>query len=165
MCIVFIFIYSLGYSLSFGPASWVYGSEVCLSTFRPPPPWRSLSLTRPKIFPTSLRARGLNFAASGGAIGSIVVAQVWPVGIDRIGSKIYFFFMAINVVCVPVCISDHVSGRRIHMIADPQTIYLFYPETKGLALEDMDALFDTATTVYKVPPAGQSSSDRDAKLV
>jgi hypothetical protein len=28
-CIVFIFVYSLGYSISFGPASWVYGSEVC----------------------------------------------------------------------------------------------------------------------------------------
>ena len=27
-CIVFIFIYSLGYSLGFGPAAWVYGSEV-----------------------------------------------------------------------------------------------------------------------------------------
>jgi hypothetical protein len=27
-CIVFIFIYSLGYSMGFGPASWVYGAEV-----------------------------------------------------------------------------------------------------------------------------------------
>src|SRR6266699_937614 len=27
-CIVFVFVYSLGYSLGFGPASWVYGSEV-----------------------------------------------------------------------------------------------------------------------------------------
>ena len=27
-CIVFIFIYTFGYSLGFGPAAWVYGSEV-----------------------------------------------------------------------------------------------------------------------------------------
>lgn len=27
-CIVFVFVYSLGYSIGFGPASWVYGSEV-----------------------------------------------------------------------------------------------------------------------------------------
>lgn len=27
-CIVFIFIYALGYSMGFGPAAWVYGSEV-----------------------------------------------------------------------------------------------------------------------------------------
>ncbi|KAH8899903.1 general substrate transporter [Thozetella sp. PMI_491] len=100
-CIVFIFIYSLGYSMGFGPAAWVYGSE---------------------IFPTSLRARGLNLSASGGAIGSIIVAQVWPVGIDALGSKIYFFFMAINLVCVPI-------------------IWLAYPETKGRPLEDMDELF------------------------
>ena len=100
-CIVFIFVYAFGYSLGFGPSAWVYGSE---------------------IFPTSVRARGLNFAASAGAIGSIIVAQVWPIGIDRIGCRIYFFFMAVNVVCIPV-------------------IILFYPETKGRALEDMDELF------------------------
>ncbi|KAI2777773.1 general substrate transporter [Daldinia loculata] len=104
VCIVFIFIYALGYSMGFGPAAWVYGSE---------------------IFPTSVRARGLNFSASAGAIGSIVVAQVWPVGIDTIGSKIYFFFMAVNVVCIPI-------------------IILFYPETKGRPLEDMDLLFNKA---------------------
>ncbi|KAH8204290.1 hypothetical protein TruAng_001576 [Truncatella angustata] len=100
-CIVFIFIYAMGYSMGFGPAAWVYGSE---------------------IFPTSVRARGLNFSASGGAIGSIIVAQVWPVGIDRIGSRIYFFFFAINVVCVPI-------------------IFLFYPETKRRTLENMNVLF------------------------
>ncbi len=55
-----------------------------------------------QIFPQSLRARGLNFAASGGAIGSIVVTLVWPVGIANVGPKIYFFFMAINLACVPV---------------------------------------------------------------
>jgi len=26
----------------------------------------------------------------------------WPVGIDQLGPKIYFFFMAVNLVCVPV---------------------------------------------------------------
>ncbi|ORY61488.1 general substrate transporter [Pseudomassariella vexata] len=105
VCITFIFIYAIGYSLSFGPSAWVYGSE---------------------IFPTSVRARGLNFSASVGAIGSVVVAQVWPVGIDQIGSRIYFFFFAVNVVCVPI-------------------IYLLYPETKGRALEDMESLFSRGT--------------------
>lgn len=100
-CIVFIFIYALGYSMGFGPAAWVYGSE---------------------IFPTSVRARGLNFSASGGAIGSIITAQVWPVGVDTIGSKIYFYFMSINFVCIPI-------------------IFFFYPETKGRPLEDMDVVF------------------------
>ncbi|KAK4195742.1 general substrate transporter [Triangularia verruculosa] len=100
-CVVFVFIYSLGYSMGFGPAAWVYGSE---------------------IFPTAVRARGLSFAASCGAIGSIIVTQIWPIGIAALGSKIYFFFMVINIASVPI-------------------IYIFFPETKGRALEDMDALF------------------------
>ncbi|TVY84498.1 Quinate permease [Lachnellula suecica] len=100
-CIVFIFFYTFGYSIGFGPAAWVYGSE---------------------IFPTNLRARGLNFAASGGAIGSIVAAQTWPVGIQNIGSKTYFIFMAIN-------------------FASAFIIIFAYPETKRRSLEDMDLLF------------------------
>ncbi|KAI1309172.1 general substrate transporter [Xylaria venustula] len=104
VCVVFVFVYSLGYSMGFGPASWVYGAE---------------------IFPTAVRARGLNFSASGSSIGSIVAAQVWPVGIETIGSKIYFFFMAINFACIPI-------------------ILLFYPETKGVSLEDMDILFQNS---------------------
>ncbi|KAJ8125570.1 hypothetical protein O1611_g8068 [Lasiodiplodia mahajangana] len=99
--VVCIFVYALGYSMGFGPAAWVYGSE---------------------IFPTAVRARGLNFSASGSSVGSIVAAQVWPVGIEEIGSNIYFFFMAINFICIPI-------------------ILLFYPETKGVSLEDMDLLF------------------------
>ena len=50
------------------------------------------------------------------------MAQIWPVGIATLGSKIYFFFMAINSISVPI-------------------IYLLYPETKGRPLEDMDVLF------------------------
>ncbi|KAL2129253.1 hypothetical protein VTI74DRAFT_8007 [Chaetomium olivicolor] len=101
VCVIFVFIYSLGYSMGFGPAAWVYGSE---------------------SFPTAVSARGLSFAASGGAVESMIVSQVWPVGIANLGSKIYFFFMATNLMCVPI-------------------IYLLYPETKGRLLEDMDALF------------------------
>lgn len=78
-----------------------------------------------QIFPTAVRARGLSLAASCGALGSVIVAQIWPVGIATLGSNIYFFFMAINLACVPV-------------------IYLFYPETKGRALEDMGVLFGSS---------------------
>ncbi|KAK3316642.1 general substrate transporter [Apodospora peruviana] len=119
VCIVFVFIYSFGYSMGFGPAAWVYGSE---------------------IFPTAIRARGLSFAASTGAIGSIVIAQVWPVGIHNLGPKIYFFFMAINIACVPV-------------------VYLLYPETKGRALEDMDVLFRGSATVSQTSLLGPEGAD------
>jgi hypothetical protein len=48
---------------------------------------------------------------------------VWPVGIQNIGSKTYFIFMAINLACIPI-------------------LYFFYPETRYKKLEDMEALFD-----------------------
>ncbi|KAI0021732.1 general substrate transporter [Xylariomycetidae sp. FL0641] len=118
-CVVFIFVYALGYSMGFGPAAWVYGSE---------------------IFPTAVRARGLSLSASGGAIGSIVVAQVWPVGIETIGANIYFFFMAVNFACVPI-------------------IILFYPETKGRPLEDMDVLFNRAAIARRLEEQEERSAD------
>ncbi|CAK7565225.1 MAG: hypothetical protein SEPTF4163_003137 [Sporothrix epigloea] len=131
-CIVFIFVYSLGYSMGFGPASWVYGSE---------------------IFPTTLRARGLNLSASSGAIGSIIVAQIWPVGVANLGSRIYFLFMAINAACVPI-------------------IWFLYPETKNCSLEAMDALFGRVSMVNnhhnKVHNEEQVTNQKDrvgAKLV
>jgi hypothetical protein len=55
-----------------------------------------------QIFPTYIRAKGLNISASGGAIGSIIVAQVWPVAIQNIGSKTYFIFMATNLASIVV---------------------------------------------------------------
>jgi hypothetical protein len=49
-----------------------------------------------------VRAKGLNISASAGAIGSIVVAQVWPVAIQNIGSRTYYIFFAINAACIIV---------------------------------------------------------------
>jgi len=80
-CIVFIFFFSFGYSVGFGPNAWVYSTE---------------------IFPTHVRALGLNVSASAGAIGSIVVAQIWPVAIQNIGSKTYYIFFSFNAASVIV---------------------------------------------------------------
>jgi nitrate/nitrite transporter NarK len=88
-----------------------------------------------EIFPTHVRAKGLNIAASAGAIGSIVVAQIWPVAIQNIGARTYFIFFAINAVSVVI-------------------LWFFYPETKGRTLEKMDALFE-----------GGSGSEGDVEAV
>jgi hypothetical protein len=77
-----------------------------------------------QIFPTAYRARGLNFAASGGSVGSVIATQIWPVGQQNIGARTYFVFMAINLVCIPI-------------------VYFFYPETKHRSLEDMEVLFNS----------------------
>ncbi|KAK5625933.1 hypothetical protein RRF57_001649 [Xylaria bambusicola] len=151
VCVVFIFVYALGYSMGFGPAAWVYGSE---------------------IFPTAVRARGLNFSASGTSIGSIVAAQVWPVGIETIGSKIYFFFMAINFACIPreregerkqgKTVKDtlrHEPPMLTH-VTQSQIILLFYPETKGVSLEDMGTLFNSSQRHLPTHDDGEGRSER-----
>ncbi|MCJ1479541.1 hypothetical protein MMC13_008227 [Lambiella insularis] len=100
-CVVFIFFFSFGYSIGFGPNSWVYGAE---------------------IFPTYLRAKGLCISASAGSIGSIIVAQFWPIAMQNIQSKTYFIFMATNISAIVLIVA-------------------FFPETKGKTLEEMDSLF------------------------
>ncbi|KAJ2899466.1 Sugar transporter STL1-like protein 8 [Zalerion maritima] len=97
----FIFVYAMGYSVGFGPATWVYSSE---------------------IFPTHHRSRGLNLSAAGRSIGSLVTSQIWPVGIARTHQNVYFYFTTVNLVCIPI-------------------IWLFYPETARVSLENMDILF------------------------
>jgi hypothetical protein len=83
---------------------------------------RPASLTTAKIFPANVRAKGLGIAASGGSIGSIIVGQVWPVAVAHIGASTYFIFMAFNIFSFFL-------------------VYLKYPETKGLSLEDLDSHF------------------------
>ncbi|KAF2453135.1 general substrate transporter [Lineolata rhizophorae] len=124
VCIVFIFVFTFGYSIGFGPATWVYAAE---------------------IFPTNLRARGLNFAASGSAIGSIIVAQIWPVGFATIGSNTYYIFMVINIISVII-------------------IYIFYPETKNRPLEDMDRLFKRSHSGdSELDVRGEQADDAEAE--
>ncbi|PHH73906.1 hypothetical protein CDD80_3505 [Ophiocordyceps camponoti-rufipedis] len=98
---------------------------------------------RIQIFPTPFRARGLNWAASGGALGSLVVSFVWPIGIAHLGSAVYFIFMALTLVCLPI-------------------IYFFYPETTGRPLENMEVLFARQTSPLLEP---HDAFDEDAPLL
>lgn len=67
-----------------------------------------------QIFPTSVRAKGLNLAASAGSVGSAMVAQAWPVGVDVLGSNVYFIFMVVNLACIPVSSGDTCLQAPIH---------------------------------------------------
>jgi hypothetical protein len=51
-----------------------------------------------------------------------MVVQVTPVGISNIGWRYYIIYAIFNACFVPI-------------------MYFFYPETKGLELEDVDRLF------------------------
>lgn len=77
--VFFLFCVSCIFSMSFGPISWVYASE---------------------IMPLSIRGRGSAFATG---IGNWLVSTVWsqvsPIGLGDITYKFYFIFVAFNI-CV-----------------------------------------------------------------
>ncbi|KIM94794.1 hypothetical protein OIDMADRAFT_60564 [Oidiodendron maius Zn] len=101
--VFFLFLVSVIFSVSFGPISWVYMSEV---------------------MPMQIRARGNAFATGiGNWLVATLFAQVSPIGLDKLGYKFYFVFVAFNVVVtLPV-------------------IFFFFKETNQVSLEDIDLLF------------------------
>ncbi|XP_014556439.1 hypothetical protein COCVIDRAFT_37930 [Bipolaris victoriae FI3] len=77
--IFFLFLVSCIFSVSFGPISWVYASE---------------------IMPLSIRGRGSAFST---AVGNWLVGTIWnqvsPIGLNDITYRFYFIFVAFNI-CV-----------------------------------------------------------------
>ncbi|KAF2027049.1 MFS sugar transporter-like protein [Setomelanomma holmii] len=76
--VFFLFAVSCIFSVSFGPISWVYASE---------------------IMPLSIRGRGSAFATG---IGNWLVGTVWsqvsPIALGKITYKFYFVFVAFNLL-------------------------------------------------------------------
>jgi len=69
---------SVIFSLSFGPISWVYMSE---------------------IMPMQIRGRGCAFATGiGNWLISTLFAQVSPIALGKIGWKYYFVFASFNIL-------------------------------------------------------------------
>jgi MFS family permease len=75
-----------------------------------------------EILPLRLRQRGSSVSTGCNWIFNYMIVQITPIAISNIGYKTYIIFAVLNAAWLPV-------------------IYLFYPETKGLELEDVDALF------------------------
>ena len=71
--------------------------------------------------------------------------QITPISIENIGWKTYIIFAVLNALWVPL-------------------IYLFFPETKGLELEDVDLLFakeDALLAVGGKPNAPTTTNDAE----
>ncbi|KAK0372552.1 hypothetical protein CLIM01_10079 [Colletotrichum limetticola] len=90
-----------------------------------------------EILPLRIRQLGSSISSATNWIFNYMVVQVTPISISSIGWRTYIIFAVLNAAWVPV-------------------IYLFFPETKGLELEDVDRLFagdDFENTIH----------DRDSK--
>ncbi|QRV72672.1 Sugar (and other) transporter [Ceratobasidium sp. AG-Ba] len=100
--VAFIILFgSLFFSSSFGPVSWVYQSE---------------------IFPMRVRAMGTSVSTMANWAVNVMISQVSPIGLHRLGWKFYLVFICTNIMNAFIVI-------------------FFFPETKGKTLEEMDAVF------------------------
>jgi sugar porter (SP) family MFS transporter len=75
-----------------------------------------------EILPLRLRQRGSSVSTACNWIMNYMIVQITPPAISNIGYRTYIIFAVLNACWVPI-------------------IYLFFPETKGLELEDVDRLF------------------------
>jgi len=89
-----------------------YGTTVDASTY----------IYAAEIFPNPLRARGIGISISGLFMAVIVFTSAAPVAFDNVGWKYYLVFVILTAICVVV-------------------IYFTFPETKGVALEDIADIF------------------------
>ncbi|KAL5334412.1 general substrate transporter [Aspergillus crustosus] len=80
-----------------------------------------------EIWPTHLRAKGFALSCSGLFVGSLILLVSAPTGFATVGWKFYLVMVVVTTINVFV-------------------VALFFPETKGLALEEIGARFgDTVT--------------------
>ncbi|KOS37204.1 hypothetical protein ACN38_g12011 [Penicillium nordicum] len=78
----------------------------------------------PWLYPTeinslTMRTKGAALGAATNWIFNFMVVEITPIGIQNLGWRFYIIWIVLNAVMVP-------------------TIYLFYPETAGRSLEDID---------------------------
>ncbi|ORY20790.1 general substrate transporter [Naematelia encephala] len=70
-----VFMFSLAFSWSFGPVSWIYQSE---------------------IFPMNIRALGASVSTASNWANNVIIAQVTPYGFSNIGWKYFLVYTACN---------------------------------------------------------------------
>jgi len=85
-----------------------------------------------EIFPTHLRAKGMSLGCSAIALMNVMWLQVTPIAFDKIGWKFYLCFIIPGILSAIM-------------------IWVFYPDTWGLPLEEVAALFGDAEEIYTGP--------------
>ncbi|KAJ9490622.1 hypothetical protein VN97_g2620 [Penicillium thymicola] len=79
-----------------------------------------------EVAPLSLRTTINGIGSSLYWALSVLIAEVTPIAFNAIGWKYFLIFACLNFLMIPV-------------------IYLFYPETSGMSLEDIDEVFIMST--------------------
>ncbi|EME89736.1 uncharacterized protein MYCFIDRAFT_71755 [Pseudocercospora fijiensis CIRAD86] len=91
----------------------------------------------------SMRSKGAALGTATNWIFNFMVVEITPIGIDTLGWKFYIIWTVLNFSFVPI-------------------VYLFFPETAGRTLEDIDEYFRTHN--QKNSPWSVSHERGDARL-
>lgn len=75
-----------------------------------------------EIFPVEIRARGNSISTLTNWCLGLVIGQISPIALNAVGFRYFYAFFVFNI-CAAICYA------------------VFYPETKGKTLEQMDVLF------------------------
>lgn len=126
--VVFVFLFEAAFTWGWMGCVWVY----------PPvgPPdgkvIKEMLTTKPQeILPLKIRAKGAALAAAADFLGNFLVVEVTPPGIKNLGYRFYIVWAVLN-------------------IANATIVWLFYPETAGIPLEQIDFLFTDDTSVNEM---------------
>ncbi|KAG1718999.1 general substrate transporter [Suillus lakei] len=82
-----------------------------------------------EIFPSHIRAPGMAFSMAGTFLSTVVFLEVGPTALARIGWGYYVVFVCLTAVNLAVML-------------------YFFPETKGLTLEEINSKFGDAVAVH-----------------
>jgi sugar porter (SP) family MFS transporter len=106
-------------SAAYGAVAMIFLFQIALGFGFLPIPW----LYPAEISTTRIRARGGAVSSFANWMSTFVIVQITPPAIANIGWRVFIIFAILNALFIPI-------------------IYLFFPETMGLELEDIDHIFD-----------------------
>lgn len=115
-----------------GPNQRSYGAGVAAMTFLYTATFGATWLTTPwlyptEIFPLNVRAKGGAWSVVGWSIGNGIVTMLTPFLFQAISYGTLLLLFGLNIFCLPFVI-------------------LFYPETAGRSLEEMDTFFENGNS-------------------
>lgn len=98
------------------------------------------------VYPTEInslimRTKGATVGTATNWIFNFMAVEITPIGIENLGWSFYIIWIALNAAMVPA-------------------IYIFYPETAGRCLEDMDDYYRANPTLFAFLDTEAISSQR-----
>lgn len=81
---------------------------------------------------------------------SQVVAEITPIGLATLKYKYYIIYAAINICLTFPCECNELSRiSNDQFLTSYSGVYFFFPETSGLHLEEVDAIFTDSSNIFE----------------